>query len=321
MLCIYTMKSIIVNFFKTILIVAGFFYCNISVDAAALDAGFKEKLWHTPEKTLYEEPVRIYTTIYNQSSFDIVGTIKLYQGTVFYQEVPLTLAQNTTLHEWFDVTITSGTPTFVAVLSDVKKSELGKLPEPITLLNPTSTVLKITPKKKPTPVIISLVPTTTTSTPTFTTVSSDDTASPPSSFTSTTNNTSSTNQLLETTKKNTVSFLQTISEKIQPSLTNLTSHLTTRLIEQKQKIDKEIKDNKENEPVPLLADSAKHLEQKTPWLKIPRNYIPSFKELQSWSLGAALFVLRTWWLMLIILLLLLRALWKLWCYAKRGDDY
>jgi hypothetical protein len=108
---------------------------------------------------------------------------------------------------------------------------------------------------------------------------------------------------------------------LQPPITALTGNVKLHLVNQKTKLDQELLENENNQPVPLLEESAKRLEGKTTWLKIPREKIPSFKQLQSWSLGATLYILNTWWLMLIIYLLVFRLLWKLWRSAtRRADD-
>lgn len=314
------MKNYLVLFFSSLCATIGFFSFTSNLYAAPLiDAGFKGTLWYSPQQTYENEPIRIYTAVYNQSPFDIIATIKLYEGNKLLGDTPLFLAQNTTFHQWFDVSVSSGTPTFVAVLSNSKKSNLGKELETVALLNTTSSPLQISIKTKPAaPKNSSITSTTNTSSPFFSTftVSSDEQVN---STTSSTIVSSST--IFEGVVQNSSSFLNKFSEAIQPTITALTGNVKLHLANQKTKLDQELAENKNNRPVPLLEESAKRLEGKTTWLKIPREKIPSFKQLQSWSLGATLYILNTWWLMVLLLLVLFRALWKLWRFVKRGDNY
>lgn len=115
------------------------------------------------------------------------------------------------------------------------------------------------------------------------------------------------------------SVLENTSEKTKSILHQITKTIDQYLVKQKVLLQKKLISTTNTDPIPLLENSAKQIESKTSWLKIPRDKIPSFLHIQIWILEILLYILRSWWLLLIILLALLRILWKLWRYLKKND--
>ena len=281
-----------------------------AAETKPLNAGFVNTLWYSSTDFVVGEKVRIYSAIQNQSPFDLVGEVKLFDNDKEIQKNSVAIASGNLIHHWFDFTITTGTHQMYEVLRNTKISNVSSTTEIALIQSPTSTVIQKISTTKPTP-LNSLATTTPFSSETIT-VSSDAQAliknsAPPSSTGATL---STTSIIMSKTTSQTKNFIL-----------NLTGGLVENLKKQKNLLDEDIKKNTNMEPLPVLEDAAREMEKKTTFLKIPREKIPSFENIQSWSLALSIYILQTWWLVLLILLLVLRGIWKILSFFRKKDRY
>lgn len=292
-----------------------------------LNAGFVNTLWYSQENWVVGEKIRIYTAIQNQSPQDIIGILYLYKNDKPVQDTPFSIAKGTIIHQWFDLEITTGTHKIYGVINKTYQSEAGKSPEEISIRFPTSSIAYKTAAIKNSPSTTLLknnsVATSSSSSVYSTssiliTVSSDQQTS---TFTTTSKELSTSSLPAEEKGFGQNSFISQTTHNTKNWIQKLTEGPINGLTEKKQLLDKELQEEKDHQPINLLEESAKKIESKTTFLKIPREKIPSLKQLQSWSLGASIIILNTWWLMLIIFGLLVWNIWKLWRYIRRSENY
>jgi hypothetical protein len=215
------------------------------------------------------------------------------------------------VHNWFDLTITTGTHKIYEVFTNTKISKVESGTEAVTVRSQTSTIEQKNSSPKTTPPPIennNSTSTTTKSNTEIITVSSDAQAITKNGSSPSIPSTSTTKTILNKTTAETKNFIS-----------GLTGGLVETLKKQKNLLDEDIKNKNNHEPVPLLADAAEKMEQKATFLKIPRDKIPSFATIQSWSLAAGIYILQTWWIMVLIFLLILRGLWKLWGFIRKRE--
>ncbi len=282
---------------------------NISAHAAEtkpLNAGFVNTLWYSSNDFILGEKVRIYSAIQNQSPFDLVGEIKLFDNDKEVQKNSLSIAEGTLVHNWFDLTITTGTHKIYEVFTNTKISKVESGVEPVPIRSQTSTIeQKNSTPKIPSPSTPENTNSNTTSSitqndPQTLTASSDAQTRIKNTSTSDSNFSSSSKTIINKTSTETKNFI-----------TSVTGGLIETLKKQKEILDEENKAKNNHQPVPLLADAAKQVEQKNTWFKIPQEKIPSYKQLLSWLLAATIYLVGTWWFWVIMLIILLKLLWKI----------
>jgi hypothetical protein len=73
------------------------------------------------------------------------------------------------------------------------------------------------------------------------------------------------------------------------------------------------------QPLPILEKPISELEKKTPFLKIPRDKLPTLSQVYTTLLSAAIWMLNTWWVVVLFYLLIIVTLWRIWRRMRR--DY
>ena len=273
-----------------------------------LQAGFAAPPRIIPESLELGKPARIYTSLFNQTNFDINGSLYFYYNDKLIDDIVVTLPAQSNVRYWSDTTIASGTQRFSAELRNMKKNELGKIPESILI---TTSSLRTEKEISKTP--LSFL-STTTSPASIITVSSATTAdsnsaneSPPLSSVSSSFLSSSLKQKAASTTKNVVQII--------------TRPLIRLLDEKQNSLENAIKTNSSSQPIPALDHAVSELEKKSTFFKIPREKLPTTQHLYIWLIKVAKYVLNTWWVMLIVFLALLRTSWKLWRRIQRDEEY
>jgi hypothetical protein len=276
-----------------------------------ISAGFAAPPRITPEHPLVGGNLRIYTTLFNESSTDITGTVRLYEKDEVIGELSIALPTKSTMRYWFDTIASTTTLIFSAEFINVKKAELGKIATPVQAVSST-----------------------TKNSGQAATTSSTTTSSPKNNLitsVSSTSSTSSTSYLPATPLSSTIvstteslfssSATKIATEKTKNAIETITAPLINFLDKKKHALEESIENVTTTEPIPILNKAATELENKTSFLKIPREKIPSFTHLYIWLISVGLYLLHTWWIMLLALLFLVYNIWKLWKKIRNEEHF
>jgi hypothetical protein len=279
-----------------------------------IPAGFTSAPHIIPNTLSAGGPARIYSTIFNQSNFDLIGKLQFYYQDQLTSELPIALPAQSTERVWFDIITATGTQHFSEQLVEMKKTELGKTPELISLTTSTISIERN--------FVSSSLPISSSSTSSSTT--NLITVTPPTTSSSTLTETLSSSP---TSTTSTISNLvhspltQTVTEKTKLVMQSITAPLIRLLDDEQRSLEEQIKTTTTSQPIAVLDQAATELEKKTTFLKIPRDQLPTSTRVYIWLIGAAKYILSTWWIMLILLLIIIRTLWKLWRRIQRSEEH
>lgn len=277
--------------------------------AEMLNAGFTQTLWYSSNDFFTNETIRVYSALQNQSGFDLTGKIQLYDNDRLMEEAPFALANGTITYQWSDLKLSQGTHKLYKKIIEVKKSVINLPSELVEVKYPTSTSDEkvVIPKKQ------NITPTTTAQAasssnlfigplPTI----SIETAQTPSSSAITPDAPSYSD------KSGSSPFL----DKTKEIIGNMTNGLVKKLEDKKNQL---AADTTNTQPLPILEKPINELEKKTPFLKIPRDKLPTLAQVYTTLLSAAIWMLNTWWVVLLFYLLIIVTLWRIWRRMRR--DY
>lgn len=104
-----------------------------------MNAGFISGIWYSTSSFFIGDTIRIYSAMQNNSGYDILGTISFYDGENIIGSTDFSVINNQLIERWIDWKVTPGTHNIYARITNPRKSEIGKEPEPITLENDTYT--------------------------------------------------------------------------------------------------------------------------------------------------------------------------------------
>ncbi len=282
-----------------------------------LNAGFVNVVWYSSAQFFVNDTVRVYSTIQNQSGYDLVGKIELIDGDEVIGQTDISIVNGALIQKWIDWKVTKGPHDLYEKIIDAKRSEAGKNPESVTLQFPTTARETKTGEVRviETPPITKTIPA-----PTTEKISVEN---PPATTAEKNNSSTTTHTAVSTTTSlstSTQEFLTNVATTTKKIITFLTAPVVAHLEQQKTLLDEEIKKDPNPTPVPLLEAPAQEIEKRAPYFKIPRDKLPTNKQVYSWLLSLAIYLARTWWFVLIIFILLLRAGWKVISLLRRPRE-
>ncbi len=105
---------------------------------AAMNAGFISGIWYSKNSFFIGDKIRIYSAMRNNSGYDIIGTINFYDGQSVIGSSDFSVVDGQLIERWTDWTVTPGTHNIYAKIVNPRKSEIGKEPVPITLVEDAS---------------------------------------------------------------------------------------------------------------------------------------------------------------------------------------
>lgn len=285
-----------------------------------LNAGFVNSLWYSSTKFTPGQTIRIYSTIQNQSGYDLVGKLQLYDNNSLKAEKDFSIVNGTMLQQWFDLTITTGTHKLYKKISEIKKSEIQKTLETITIQNSTSQIdEKISePTEPPTKTLTS----STVSSFIHLTTSSinlleKNTVASSTNVATTTDNNNQTTAPDYADKTDYSPVVATAKKLVDIS----TAGIIKKLENTKDQLAEQLKNSSSSKPLPLLEKPIEELEKKTPFFKFPREKLPTLNHVYSWLITTLLYLLHTWWVVILFYLVIIIGLWRLWRRLRRNDDF
>ncbi len=110
------------------------FVFNVAL-AESLDISFVDKLRYSNESFLAGENIRIYSTLQNNSGFDLRGTIRFYDNEKFIGDFDFFVSNQKSIEAWVDWFSNEGGHNFKTKIYDVKKLEIAKEPVTVSLDN------------------------------------------------------------------------------------------------------------------------------------------------------------------------------------------
>ncbi len=305
---------------------------------STLEAGFASGFRYSKSPLVTSNTIiRIYVTLQNQSTADILGTVRIFDNDQPIGDIPFSIVANRLIEVWIDWTATPGPHSIRATIIDARISKAGESPVAIALSIPNSSIdlqtvpLPAPPTPTSTPTESSSRPTSDQPDPPDTvgaaSTTSTDTKNDPAVTITTllaaafekllalgkSNTTSSTNSQTATVSSSDQSQPDSIGQQFNAILKSLTSDLTTK----NNSLKAAITSGQGTEPI--LTEPINALEDKT-FIKIPDNKKPTKQLVYSWLISIAITILNTWWLMVVIFLIILRALYKLWKAVREQDD-
>ncbi len=299
-----------------------------AADTTPLNAGFVGSIWYSSNKIAPDDRIRVYSAIQNQTNFDIIGTIELYDNGELSGTTNFSLVKGSLAQSWIDWAAKSGKHQLYEKIINTKKWEVGKDPVAITIQNSESNTDLPTIAEPILDNATSSTPPSVTQT-TLTPPTNNNTPIPEgvnSAFSTTSTTSATSSSTLATTATNTA---EAIGEKIAGAW-NATGHnfydttinnLSNMLIQKQIELEQQIA---ASSSPPLLQKQLQDLDKNSPYLKIPSEKAPTVNHVYKWVIGAALFTLNTWWLMTILLLLAARTIFRLfarlWRRHHRDDE-
>lgn len=119
----------------TALIVAGILCSPMAVLAETVNAGFVQgNIWYSKDPFFSGDTVRIYTGVFNGGSSDILGVVEFKDNGIALDRIPFTVTGGGRLREvWTDWRATEGSHSITAHIVEAKIARVGAQPEPIVL--------------------------------------------------------------------------------------------------------------------------------------------------------------------------------------------
>ncbi|MEA2112895.1 MAG: hypothetical protein U9P50_02895 [Patescibacteria group bacterium] len=309
---------------KSLILISFFLATNIANAQTNFNAGFVDGLWYSKTPFFAGEEIRIYTVIQNQSGFDIIGTVKFFNDDKLLSQSDFSIVDGRLIEKWADWKPSQGQHDISVKLSNTKKIEIGKNPEPIELAAYTSIVetheidldtdgdgvgnkddldddndgiSDIEEKEAGTnslvfdkPVVVEEEEGDTKGTKDYQTKDNEDNT-----------------------------FFDNLIEKSK-ELADLATEKTVVVVEdtkkflekQKDKVDEELVQAKKEA---ALKDTPKIDEDKNPYVASLVGSIPELKEVYRFFLATLIYILNSWWILLGTILILFYFIWKI---LKRG---
>lgn len=331
----------------------------LAAPEGTMNAGFISGIWYSTNSFFIGDKIRIYSAMQNNSGYDIIGTITFYDSQNIIGSSDFSVINGALIQRWADWTVTPGTHNIYARISNARKSEIGKNPEPITLASEASTpdtkTATIDPEHLAPEIPSPTEQTSTSSAATTTEIQSENTAeesdpgaiqkvidivqkitdqllgrtspeengSPTISHTDTPAHTSSSVAPENTTTSipNTETAETASSASTTSSSSSIGSFFAEKISKKKKRLDEKLAAEAEPKPIGALAKPLTALQAKIPFIAFPPEYVPSSGRLFSWFLGILIAICQTWWLLLIVFLLILRWIWKIfWFFWRRDRD-
>ncbi|TSC55989.1 MAG: Cell surface protein [Parcubacteria group bacterium Greene0714_21] len=109
------------------------FFCFTTAQAQTLNAGLVSGIWYSKTPFFAGETVRIYAAIQNNSGFDIAGKVKFLKDGSALGEFSFSAAKGGLVQTWTDWKAQEGTHKIMAEVVEMKRLQIGKPPESITL--------------------------------------------------------------------------------------------------------------------------------------------------------------------------------------------
>ncbi len=318
---LFSMKKILPFFILTFLIAAP--SGALAQEITSVNAGFVGSIWYSNNKIVAGDKIRVYSAIQNQTNYDIVGIVELYDNGELNGTTSFSLVKGSLAQSWIDWTAASGKHQLYEKITQAKKWEVGKDPVPINIqfgesntdlqeiFNPPPAITSSTAEIKkdevsPNPGVGSSTAPS----------SSPGVGGEPISPSSTIGE--KTHSIINTVGEKTTEAWNSTGNKVYESVINSLSNLLT----QKQaELDKQIA---ERTSPPLLQKQLEEMDKKSEYLKIPSEKAPTINHVYKWILGVALYIINTWWIFTIIILLVARAIFKigkkLWPRTKQDEN-
>lgn len=273
--------------------------------AQTANAGFVTGVWYSETPFFAGNEIRIYSAIQNQSGFDITGKVQFFDDDKLIGEESFSGINGRLIEKWVDWEVSQGDHKIYAKIVDAMKTEVGKEPEPLTLKFDSSATDnqfadldtdgdRIGNRDDPDDDNDGLT---------------DEEELEMGTDPLTPNEPTPEDSDKEDAAKTIDKTKQNLSETVTLTYQSLIGDITAKLEDDKEKIQKEIKGEKN--PRPLFAESIREIEKKVPFLDLPEEKFPTGKHVHSWFIGALIYVVNSWLLFAIAVLLIIGLLWKL----------
>jgi hypothetical protein len=288
----------------------------------SINAGIVNGIWYSKLPFFVGDNVRIYTAIQNQSGFDIKGVVQFLDNNEIIGETSFTASNGSFIKEWTDWSVSYGEHSISAKITEAKR--MGGNSEPVSLnLDFVNTdqqfadydtdydgigdkndldrdndglINKEEIELGTNPLVID----------TDNDGLSDQEEIEKGTDPLTPNKRKSifVNLLSEEQFELLKSFLNQTKEKTN----SVREKVLVKIEKEKAKTEEEIKESK---PKPVLDSSLALLGTDEYSLKIPKENIPSWKELYNSFLGLNIYVIRRPWLLAVSCLITARFIWKI----------